>query len=343
MHSTVDAIAKPIVEETVVPFNNEKSVADIVHEEIVPAETSAVNNIQVQNQEDCEENMCSILAEKLINAGVLEVDGDTLNLSRTQKGMLELEMADGTVVTFQIQEESESEQEEAITVSLPSECVRWAQPMLYECLQCHQRFERRHSYLKHLERHQKEDKPKWCCVICGKQFPSRSALARHRRVHSGERPYHCEHCPRAFAQKEVLVRHSALHAAQTKLYNSLVCAGEAADGQLLPNDMANYMEYHVMGSVSQIRMKPGCVPSKFECQPDRRKRTSDSNERKYIAKSKEERLALTVFLTSSSKILPRFIAVVSGIFPPIITAIRVPSLVLHLLNSYALEAVTAIP
>ncbi|GBO98772.1 hypothetical protein EVAR_254_1 [Eumeta japonica] len=53
---------------------------------------------------------------------------------------------------------------------------------------------------------------------------------------------------------------------------------------MLPNDMANYMEYHVMGSVSQIRMKPGCVPSKFECQPDRRKRTSDSNERKYIAK-----------------------------------------------------------
>ncbi|XP_050675500.1 uncharacterized protein LOC126972657 [Leptidea sinapis] len=48
--------------------------------------------------------------------------------------------------------------------------------------------------------------------------------------------------------------------------------------------MANYMEYHVMGSVSQIRMKPGCVPSKFECQPDRRKRTSDSNERKYSAK-----------------------------------------------------------
>ncbi|XP_050677768.1 uncharacterized protein LOC126974350 [Leptidea sinapis] len=51
----------------------------------------------------------------------------------------------------------------------------------------------------------------------------------------------------------------------------------------LPNYMANYMEY-VMGSVSQIRMKPGCVPSKFECQPDRRKRTSDSNERKYSAK-----------------------------------------------------------
>ncbi|CAK1547286.1 unnamed protein product [Leptosia nina] len=54
----------------------------------------------------------------------------------------------------------------------------------------------------------------------------------------------------------------------------------------LPNCMANYMEYHVMGSVSQIRMKPGCVPSKFECQSDRRKRTSNSNVRKYSAKKK---------------------------------------------------------
>ncbi|GBP40741.1 hypothetical protein EVAR_26404_1 [Eumeta japonica] len=36
----------------------------------------------------------------------------------------------------------------------------------------------------------------------------------------------------------------------------------------LPNDMENYMEYHVMGSVSQVRMKPACMPSKFQCQPD---------------------------------------------------------------------------
>lgn len=30
--------------------------------------------------------------------------------------------------------------------------------------------------------------------------------------------------------------------------------------------MENYMQYHVMGSVSQVRMKPGCLPKKFECQ-----------------------------------------------------------------------------
>ncbi|XP_061724443.1 uncharacterized protein LOC133530526 isoform X3 [Cydia pomonella] len=51
----------------------------------------------------------------------------------------------------------------------------------------------------------------------------------------------------------------------------------------MPNDMENYMEYHLMGSVSQIRMKPGCIPTRYQCQPDRI-RTSDAIERSYILK-----------------------------------------------------------
>ncbi|GBP74278.1 hypothetical protein EVAR_58556_1 [Eumeta japonica] len=58
----------------------------------------------------------------------------------------------------------------------------------------------------------------------------------------------------------------------------------------LPNDMENYMEYHVMGSVSQVRMKPACMPSKFQCQPDRRKRTFNATKRPYILK--KQRLTL---------------------------------------------------
>ena len=50
------------------------------------------------------------------------------------------------------------------------------------------------------------------------------------------------------------------------------------------------MKYRVMGSVSQIRMKRGCVPLKFECQPDRRKRRSDTNERQYIVKKQRKEL-----------------------------------------------------
>lgn len=46
------------------------------------------------------------------------------------------------------------------------------------------------------------------------------------------------------------------------------------------------MQYHVMGSVSQVRMKPGCMPKKFICQPDRITRTSDTTERPYILKKR---------------------------------------------------------
>lgn len=45
-----------------------------------------------------------------------------------------------------------------------------------------------------------------------------------------------------------------------------------------------------MGSVSQVRMKPGCIPTKFQCQPDRRKRTSDTTERPYIQKKQRRTL-----------------------------------------------------
>ncbi|GBP46174.1 hypothetical protein EVAR_24581_1 [Eumeta japonica] len=56
--------------------------------------------------------------------------------------------------------------------------------------------------------------------------------------------------------------------------------------EYLPNDMENYMEYHVMGSVSQVRMKTGCMPTKFTCQPDRKTQTSNRTERPYVVKKR---------------------------------------------------------
>ncbi|XP_046971033.1 uncharacterized protein LOC124538073 [Vanessa cardui] len=54
----------------------------------------------------------------------------------------------------------------------------------------------------------------------------------------------------------------------------------------LPNDMLNYTEYHIMGKVSKVLLKPGCTSSKFECQEDRRKRTCSSTERPFMFKKK---------------------------------------------------------
>ncbi|KAF7268199.1 hypothetical protein GWI33_018660 [Rhynchophorus ferrugineus] len=58
----------------------------------------------------------------------------------------------------------------------------------------------------------------------------------------------------------------------------------------LPNDMINFMEYHVMGSISKVQMKPGCIPTKFECQSDRKKRTSNTIVQPHVLKKQRKAL-----------------------------------------------------
>ena len=43
----------------------------------------------------------------------------------------------------------------------------------------------------------------------------------------------------------------------------------------LQKDMENYVEYSTMGKVSQIKLKAGCLPTKFACQPKRPSTTVD--------------------------------------------------------------------
>lgn len=54
--------------------------------------------------------------------------------------------------------------------------------------------------------------------------------------------------------------------------------------------MENFMEYNLMGSV-QIRMRPNCLPTKFICQPDR-KRSSDSSPPTYPTSHKRQKTSL---------------------------------------------------
>ncbi|KAG6440553.1 hypothetical protein O3G_MSEX001304 [Manduca sexta] len=68
----------------------------------------------------------------------------------------------------------------------------------------------------------------------------------------------------------------------------------------LPNDMENYMEYSIMGSVSAIRMKPSCLPSRFECQPDRLKRTAKSVPRPVAVKRQRASLIQEILVQTET-------------------------------------------
>ncbi|KAL4718001.1 hypothetical protein ACJJTC_004012 [Scirpophaga incertulas] len=66
--------------------------------------------------------------------------------------------------------------------------------------------------------------------------------------------------------------------------------------------MLNYTEYHIMGKIAQVRMKPDCIPSKFGCQEDRRKRTCSSTERSYLQTIEEPEMPCPLKMDKSLQV-----------------------------------------
>ncbi|KAK9716895.1 Zinc finger, C2H2 type [Basidiobolus ranarum] len=84
-------------------------------------------------------------------------------------------------------------------------------PFTCEWQACKRQFKRNSELVRHRRTHTGE-RP-YVCSSCGKGFIQRSALTVHLRTHTGEKPYQCQHagCTHSFGDSSSLARHTKSH------------------------------------------------------------------------------------------------------------------------------------
>jgi len=91
----------------------------------------------------------------------------------------------------------------------------------YKCTECGKCCQRSHHLARHKRSHSGE-KP-FECTVCSKRFTEAGSLVRHSRIHSGEKPYKCHVCDKAFSVSGNLSTHMRVHTGD-KPYKCSLCS-----------------------------------------------------------------------------------------------------------------------
>lgn len=77
------------------------------------------------------------------------------------------------------------------------------------CVMCKKDFSTKTNLMRHMLTH--DGKKPFMCTICGNGFTQSGSLKQHMHIHTGERPYVCPICNRGFTQSKSLTFHMRRH------------------------------------------------------------------------------------------------------------------------------------
>ncbi|XP_045583202.1 longitudinals lacking protein, isoforms H/M/V isoform X4 [Procambarus clarkii] len=104
----------------------------------------------------------------------------------------------------------------------------------FQCLDCDKTFATKWEYERHRRTHTGE-KP-FGCTICPYRATQKTSLQKHLRTHSGEKPYACHLCSYRAAQKVHLQNHIRTHGS-TMSFDCLLCSFRSSRSYLLKEHM----------------------------------------------------------------------------------------------------------
>ncbi|KAF2898464.1 hypothetical protein ILUMI_07711 [Ignelater luminosus] len=114
----------------------------------------------------------------------------------------------------------------------------------YTCKICKMGFNLYSDFMEHESEHllRKSEylKPKmFKCATCPREFRKLCDLERHRRVHTGEKPYICKICKNRFQQAHNLTKHMIIHTKE-KLFKCDICKKEFGRSDVLTRHMITH-------------------------------------------------------------------------------------------------------